>query len=66
MYNTIQQCDTVNTDGQRLVDLYSGSLYQQHVNTGFLANPNNISFIFNIDGLPVFKSSKFSFGHYIC
>ena len=51
----------MHIDGQQMTDVYSGILYQQHVATGFLANPNNISLIFNTDGLPVFKSSKFSF-----
>lgn len=42
-------------------DVYSGHLYQQHVSSGFLAQKRNISFIFNTDGIPVFKSSKFTF-----
>ena len=42
-------------------DVYSGKLYQQHVASGFLSNKNNISFTLNTDGIPVFKSSNFSF-----
>ena len=42
-------------------DIYSGALYQHHFGTGFLSNRNNISLIFNTDGIPVFKSSNFSF-----
>ena len=41
--------------------MYDGKLYQQEVASGFLANRNNISLIFNTDGVPVFRSSSFSF-----
>lgn len=42
-------------------DVYSGKLYQHHVTTGFLNNWHNISFTLNTDGIPVFRSSNFSF-----
>ena len=42
-------------------DVYSGEIYQQHVTSGFLSDKANISFIFNTDGIPVFRSSKFTF-----
>lgn len=41
-------------------DVYDGTLYQLWINNGFLAEPNNISFSFYTDGIPVFKSSKIS------
>ena len=42
-------------------DIYDGKVYQQLVSTGFLANGNNISLMFNSDGIPVFRSSGFAF-----
>ena len=42
-------------------DIYDGNVYQELVRDGFLANKDNISFLFNTDGIPVFKSSGFSF-----
>ncbi|XP_070522164.1 uncharacterized protein [Cardiocondyla obscurior] len=41
-------------------DIYDGSLYQQYVHNGFLSNPNNISFTWYTDGIPIFKSSHIS------
>ena len=42
-------------------DIYDGAKYKQHMKKGkFLANRNNISLIWNTDGIPVFKSSKYS------
>lgn len=41
-------------------DIYDGTLYQTHFRSGFLANPNNISFTWYTDGIPIFKSSKIS------
>ena len=42
-------------------DIYDGGVYQEHVRTGFLCDGNNISFTVNTDGIPVFRSSSFSF-----
>ena len=42
-------------------DIYDGDVYQALVHTGFLRNMNNISLIFNTDGIPVFRSSSFAF-----
>lgn len=42
-------------------DIYDGKVNQSRVSTGFLADKKNISFTFNTDGIPVFKSSGFSF-----
>ena len=42
-------------------DLYDGLLYKQHMaSNGILACKNNISLTWNVDGLPLFKSSKYS------
>ena len=42
-------------------DIYDGKLYQSHFAPGGISrNPHNISFTFNTDGAPVFKSSKVS------
>ncbi|XP_072019667.1 uncharacterized protein [Amphiura filiformis] len=42
-------------------DLYDGKIYKNMFdNEGPLSNPYNISFCWNTDGVPVFKSSKFS------
>lgn len=42
-------------------DIYDGEVYQNQMSAGFLADKRNISVIFNTDGVPVFKSSGFSF-----
>jgi len=42
-------------------DIYDGSLYRDLMSpNGILSSQNNISLTWNIDGLPVFSSSKFS------
>ncbi|KAF4525461.1 hypothetical protein B566_EDAN004873, partial [Ephemera danica] len=42
-------------------DIYDGSIYKSYCSPGgILANPNNISFTWNTDGVPLYKSSKFS------
>ena len=42
-------------------DIYDGSLYQElMLPNGVLSSKNNISLTWNVDGLPLFKSSKFS------
>ena len=41
-------------------DIYDGNLYSElFKNNGMLSYPNNISFMLNTDGVPVFKSSNF-------
>ena len=41
-------------------DIFDGLLYQQHMTSdGVLASKYNISSTWNVDGLPLFKSSKF-------
>lgn len=44
-----------------LEDIYDGSVYREQVHNGFLANPNNFSMTYFVDGVPVFKSKNFSF-----
>lgn len=41
-------------------DIYDGIIYQRLVASGFLANPNNISFFMYFDGVAIFKHSAFS------
>ncbi|XP_070550109.1 uncharacterized protein [Ptychodera flava] len=44
-----------------IADIYDGSLYQRHfVNNGILSHQENISLMWNTDGVPVFKSSSYS------
>ena len=53
---------TLRTKGEsRYTDIYDGRVYQQHVASGFLSQRDNISMIFNTDGVPVFRSSNFAF-----
>ena len=41
--------------------IYDGSLYKQHTTLGGILNIwNNLSLTWNVDGTPIFKSSKFS------
>ena len=42
-------------------DIYGGEIYQDLVKSGFLQNPHNLTLVFNTDGIPVFRSSSFSF-----
>ena len=47
------------TDGN-ISDVYDGLMYKKHFeNNGILSDIRNISFIYNTDGVPVFKSSNF-------
>lgn len=41
-------------------DIYDGQLYKKLTNEGILSSPDNVSFLMNTDGVPVFKSSKVS------
>ena len=61
-YSTIiQRLHLRGGQGGSYTDIYDGKLYQRQVAAGFLAEKNNISVIFNTDGVPVFRSSKFAF-----
>ena len=41
-------------------DIYDGLLYKKLASEGILSSPDNLSFLMNTDGVPVFKSSKVS------
>jgi hypothetical protein len=41
-------------------DVYDGSNYKTAFRSGFLNNPNSVSFSFNTDGVQIFKSSTLS------
>lgn len=43
-----------------LGDIYDVALHHQHWDSGFLKDIRKISFIYNTDGVPIFKSSKYS------
>lgn len=43
-----------------LTDVYDGTLYKKWMDNGFLSSPDNISFTWYTDGVPIFKSSKIS------
>jgi len=43
-----------------LEDVYDGRIYKRLVKDGILQSGNNFSFIFNTDGVPIFKSSQVS------
>ncbi|CAG2218049.1 unnamed protein product [Mytilus edulis] len=62
-YNKLQNRFTSSetTDSATYKDISDGYLYQLYTeNDGPLSQPENISFTFNTDGAPVFKSSKVS------
>ena len=48
------------TANDALGDIYDGALYREHWGSGFLKDHRNISFIHHTDGVPIFKSSKYS------
>ena len=48
------QCNSIN-------NICDARLYQEGLQSGFLRNPHNVSFLMNTDGVPVFKSSAYSF-----
>ena len=41
-------------------DIYDGSIYRELVDDGFMSNQNNITLTWNMDGVPLYKSSKLS------
>lgn len=60
-YNKLQQRfqrPDIHVNGNSIGDIYDGSLYKKWFHNGFLRSPNNISFTWYTDGIPVFKSSK--------
>ncbi|KAK3098757.1 hypothetical protein FSP39_022815, partial [Pinctada imbricata] len=60
-YSRLQERFKLLSSNNIFRDVIDGSLYRTLVqNNGPLSNPDNISFTFNTDGAPVFKSSKTS------
>ena len=59
VYNKLQErFEYFKVDGVYR-DIYDGSLYRSYFNnSGPLSYPENVSFVLNTDGAPVFKSSK--------
>jgi len=48
------------TNANHFEDIYDGSEYKKHCHPGVLDFQQNISLLWNTDGVPVFKSSNFS------
>jgi len=61
-WNTVfQQQRTRKEAGQFYADIQDGKVYQDLVKSGFLKSRFNFSLILNVDGVPVFRSSSYSF-----
>ena len=59
--NLLHRFTRVKLNQDCLEDIYDGLLYRKFMSpNGIFNSHNNISLIWNIDGLPVFSSSKFS------
>lgn len=55
------------TDPNNIEDIYDAEIYKQLVDGGGpLSDPKNISLTWNTDGVPIFKSSKFSVWPFYC
>lgn len=51
----------IKKDSDNIEDIYDGELYRRHTGiNGILSDVKNISLMWNTDGIPVFKSSKFA------
>ncbi len=59
-FNSLQGRFNRSVPKDSIEDIYDGALYKQYFDEGLLNCPQNISFVFNTDGAPVFKSSKVS------
>lgn len=57
---TTHRFNRQRTNDDSVGDIYDGALYRQQWDSGFLKDYRNISFIYNTDGVPIFKSSKYS------
>ena len=64
-FTNIQHCFLrVKVNESDYEDIYDGSLYQKlMLPNGVVSSKNNISLTWNVDGLPLFKSFKFSLWH---
>ncbi|XP_074100574.1 uncharacterized protein LOC141528425 [Cotesia typhae] len=59
-FNSLQERFNRPNIHNNITDIFDGELYKTWTDNGFLSNPNNISFTWYTDGVPVFKSSKIS------
>ena len=57
----LSRFDRKKKQPDNIEDIYDGELYKSYMSgDGFLTNPNNVSFMWYTDGVPLFKSSKIS------
>ncbi|KAK3916204.1 Halomucin [Frankliniella fusca] len=56
----LQSLIETKKNNRNIEDIYDGRIYKHFTTTGFLSNPNNISFFMYFDGIALFKSSTFS------
>ena len=60
-YQQLQHRFSRNKSNNNIEDIYDGKLYKEHSKpNGILSCPENISLLWNTDGIPVFKSSNYS------
>jgi hypothetical protein len=59
-YDDLQYRFRRNGDPSCIRDIYDGRLYKEQIESGFLSNPHNVSFMWWTDGLQIFKSSIIS------
>ena len=59
--NLVEHLHEHNASHESYADICDGLLYQGLVSQGFSSEPGNIAITFNTDGVPVFRSSEFSF-----
>ena len=60
-YESLGHCfKRTKNNNSHFEDIYDGSEYRKHCSPGILDFQHNMSLLWNTDGVPVFKSSKFS------